>query len=155
MTAAIHQSSSFLAPQPMAEARSPRRTLGQEDFLRLLTVQLASQDPLKPMDDTAFIAQMAQFTALEQSNTLAREMSLMRADSSLQAGTALIGKEVSGATKFGPFHGVVDSIEQIDGEVMLGIGEDLWPLRAVMRVAPSTSNPTPENSNQPPSILNP
>jgi flagellar basal-body rod modification protein FlgD len=41
-------------------------TLGQDAFLQLLTTQLAHQDPLKPQGDTEFIAQLAQFSALEQ-----------------------------------------------------------------------------------------
>ncbi len=36
--------------------------LGQEDFLKLMTVQLQNQDPFKPMEDGQFIAQMAQFS---------------------------------------------------------------------------------------------
>ena len=40
--------------------------LGKEDFLRLLVAQISHQDPLKPMDDTAFVAQLAQFSSLEQ-----------------------------------------------------------------------------------------
>lgn len=39
-------------------------TLGQRDFLRLLTTQLTFQDPLKPADNEAMLAQMAQFSAL-------------------------------------------------------------------------------------------
>ena len=39
--------------------------LGQEDFLKILLTQLSFQDPLKPMDNQEFIAQMAQFTNLE------------------------------------------------------------------------------------------
>ena len=38
--------------------------LGKEDFLQLLTVQLKFQDPLNPMQDTDFIAQLAQFSSL-------------------------------------------------------------------------------------------
>src|SRR6266568_738035 len=51
-------------------AQGGQKTLGVNDFLKLLTVQLQSQDPLKPMEDTAFISQMASFTSLEQMRTL-------------------------------------------------------------------------------------
>ena len=43
------------------------RGLTQADFLRILSTQLTFQDPMKPMDSTRFMAQMAQFSALEQS----------------------------------------------------------------------------------------
>jgi flagellar basal-body rod modification protein FlgD len=41
-------------------------TLGRDAFLQLLTTQLAHQDPLEPQSDTEFIAQLAQFSSLEQ-----------------------------------------------------------------------------------------
>ena len=44
--------------------------LGMQDFLKILLTQLTFQDPLKPMDNQAFMAQMAQFTALEQTQQL-------------------------------------------------------------------------------------
>lgn len=40
-------------------------SLGQADFLRLLTTQLANQDPLEPTDNEAMLAQLAQFSQLE------------------------------------------------------------------------------------------
>ena len=46
------------------------KTLGQEDFLKLIAVQMKSQDPLNPMKDTEFISQMANFTSLEQMKNL-------------------------------------------------------------------------------------
>ena len=44
-----------------------RAGLQQEDFLKVLLAQLSYQDPLEPMDNQDFIAQLAQFSEIEQS----------------------------------------------------------------------------------------
>src|SRR5580698_8803613 len=62
-------------------ATAPSQTLGINDFMKLLATQFEEQDPLQPMDDTAFIAQTAQFTALQQTTTLTQNMSQMAASS--------------------------------------------------------------------------
>lgn len=53
-----------------------RQTLGQEDFLTLLVTQLKNQDPLNPLDNEAFVAQLAQFSTVsgitEVGSTLGR-----------------------------------------------------------------------------------
>ena len=51
---------------PSSQRVASRNTLGKDDFLRLLVTRLANQDPSSPMQDEQFIAQMAQFTQLEQ-----------------------------------------------------------------------------------------
>jgi len=46
------------------------QSLGKDEFLKLLITKLQNQDPLKPMDDESFIAQLAQFSTLEQMNNI-------------------------------------------------------------------------------------
>ena len=62
-----------------------RTELGQDTFLKLLVTQLQHQDPLDPMDDTEFIAQLAQFSSLEKLTEMAA--SLERIEDAVKADT--------------------------------------------------------------------
>lgn len=72
--ATIGSATSQTAPNPttasggLAGALSGNQQLGENDFLKLLVTQLKNQDPLKPMDNTAFVAELAQFSQLDQSS---------------------------------------------------------------------------------------
>ncbi len=88
------------------------------DFLKLLTKQLTTQDPLNPMQDLDFTAQLAQLQALDEQVAMTKSMQAMRVDSQLQAGTSMIGKYVSGTDDAGAAaNGMVKRVVQQDGNV--------------------------------------
>ncbi|HET7754652.1 MAG TPA: flagellar hook capping FlgD N-terminal domain-containing protein [Anaeromyxobacteraceae bacterium] len=80
-----------------APSTSPRKDLGQDEFLRLLTTQLANQDPLSPMDNQAFIAQLAQFASVEQLHDVGARLDTLlvaQAASNQMSTASLVGKDV-------------------------------------------------------------
>ncbi|VAX30419.1 Flagellar basal-body rod modification protein FlgD [hydrothermal vent metagenome] len=71
--------------------------LGKDVFLQLLTTQLQYQDPLDPTDSTQFVAELAQFTQLEQTSEMNAQLSKLVEGNILLnnfGATSLIGKEV-------------------------------------------------------------
>lgn len=72
---------------------SPQQ-LTQEDFLKILLTQLSYQDPLKPMDNQQFMAQMAQFTALQQTQQIGSQVNLLLGNTAAFQSVSLIGRTV-------------------------------------------------------------
>ena len=75
----------------------PKKSLGQEDFLALLTTQLRFQDPLKPVDNQEFIGQMAQFSSLDSLQNLQKGFealsTALTSNQALQA-SSMVGRSV-------------------------------------------------------------
>lgn len=78
-------------------SREAMKELDKEAFLKLLIAQLANQDPLNPMEDREFIAQMAQFSTLEQMTNMSKTLEKM-VDSDKYSAVSYVGKTV-GFTK--------------------------------------------------------
>ncbi len=74
--------------------RTASSQLGKDDFLKLLLAQLANQDPTSPMENTEFIAQMAQFSSLEQMTNMNTEFSKLASMLSSSEAVNTIGKTV-------------------------------------------------------------
>ncbi len=78
-------------------AQKPRNQLGQDDFLKLMTTQMTHQNPLKPMENTEFLTQMAQFGTVSGIQALQKSFAdfakAIGADQALQA-AGLVGRQV-------------------------------------------------------------
>lgn len=73
---------------------STNNHINQQDFLRILLTQLNAQDPLKPMDNGAFVAQLAQFSQLESAQQMATSLNQLVSLQTATQSVALLGKSV-------------------------------------------------------------
>ncbi len=78
----------------MSRVRTVKNTLDKDDFLKILLTQLTHQDPTRPMEDQEFVAQMAQFSSLEQMTNMTAELSRVFQLLAQSQAVALLGKTV-------------------------------------------------------------
>lgn len=106
-----------LATGQRATAKTANADLGQNDFLTLMLAQLQSQDPLNPMDNGEFVAQLAQFSTvsgIEKVNTTLEGLGTGMRDFRVATAANLLGHQVlvpgsvARPDKDGAIHGVVD-----------------------------------------------
>jgi len=98
-----------------------KKELGKDDFLNLLIAQLKNQDPLNPMKDQEFIAQLATFSSLEQVSNMNKNLEEFLKQQSYQNATVastMIGKEI---TSIEGEKGVVASVKIEDSGVYLSV----------------------------------
>ena len=85
-------------------------SINQQDFLKILLTQLTAQDPLKPMDNTAFVAQLAQFAQLEQTQEMATNLNRLLAVQTATQTVGLLGHNVTVTNGSGTFAGQVTDL---------------------------------------------
>jgi len=86
--------------------------MGKDDFLKLLVTQLSHQDPLEPMKDKEFIAQMAQFSSLEQMTNLSTEFKTLSSNINKNNALSLLGKTVNITNASHSVQGKVEEVTQ-------------------------------------------
>ena len=134
----VSKTSDYLSTSASTSSTSSTDSLGKDQFMQLLVTQMKYQDPLNPMDNSEMLAQLAQFSALEQMLNVAQS-------SQKQLASSLVGQYVeyaytdssTGATSYEV--GKVDYVT-ITGETpILGIGEKEVSLEDVYQVLDSNT----------------
>lgn len=124
-------------------------TVTMEDFLTLMVAQLKNQDFMNPMDDTAYITQLAQISSMQQ-------MEEMNYNSKSTYVASLIGKTVTAAKfnikgevveKTGP----VEKVSLLDGEFVVYVDGEAYDMNEIMTIQtekPAEDTKPPEDGNE-------
>ncbi|MTI65718.1 MAG: flagellar hook capping protein [Firmicutes bacterium] len=116
--------------------------LGKNEFFKILSAQLQFQDPMKGGDNTEFVAQMAQFSALEQMQNLNQSFEKLMYSQNAQYGTSLVGKKVSVYDGENIVKGEVEKVKLNGNYVDVVINDKEYPIENVVEV--TQKEPTKE-----------
>ena len=125
--------------------------LGKDAFMKLLVNQMRNQDPLSPADNSQYVSQLAQFSSLEQMQTLNDNivgLAVLQQNNALMSqltqSSTLIGQEVryTDPSTQALKTGVVTSVKVDNGLAVLAIGGSTVPLANVSEVLGAPSEPT-------------
>jgi len=117
---------------------NPKQALGQADFLKLLVTQMTSQDPLNPQNATDFVAQLAQFSSLQSTQTMQSGIASMQANN-------LIGRTVIVNSSNGTLAtGVISAVQMQAGTPEIIVNGQSYALGDIASIlpAPATTSPT-------------
>ncbi len=123
-----------LAPKAKESLDGTTGGLGKDDFMKLLLVQMGNQDPLKPMEDKEFIAQLAQFNSLEQMQQVNKSISNLVAAQAVTQASGLLGRQVQASGINGIVTGEVRAITISGGTPTLRVGSEEIGLADILRV---------------------
>ena len=96
-------------------------SLSMEDLLRVMLTELTYQDPLKPVENKDFMAQIAQFSSLDASRQLNQGLEKLLLLQSMNQSVGLLGKTIDASSAGGPVTGKVTSLSLASGEPQLTI----------------------------------
>jgi len=125
--------------------------LGQDDFLKLMTTQLNNQDPTQPMDNSQFLAQIAQFSAVsgiqDMQNSIKQLADSFLSNQTMQA-ASLVGRQIVAVgsnamlSANGSLNGAID-LSQSTNQVAIGIYDSAGQLVKQIDLGPQSKGTIP------------
>lgn len=113
--------------------RTASSELGKDDFLKLLITQLQNQDPTSPMENTEFIAQMAQFSSLEQMTNMSTSFTQLANTLSASEASTTVGKRVEIQLEGATISGVVEAATRGQSP-MVQINGNFYDLEKISKI---------------------
>ncbi len=95
----------------LSQGKAVKQTLDKDDFLKILITQLTHQDPTKPMEDKEFVAQMAQFSTLEQMTNMSQDFSKLAHVFARSEALSFLGRTVEITDGDSVVRGVVEEVK--------------------------------------------
>jgi flagellar basal-body rod modification protein FlgD len=135
-------SSAAASTAPPQSTSALGATLGGDAFLKLLVAQLKYQDPSKPVDSAAFMAQTAQLQMVETLHELVQQNAAVISGQKSLSALALAGQRVTYTANGTTASGVVDSVKLTAGGPTLIVNDTEVPLSAVTEVEPDRTAPS-------------
>lgn len=109
----------------LKSAASAKNQVDYETFLKLLVTQMKNQDPTKPMESTEYVAQLANFSNVEQAVKTNEKLDRLMEMSALTQAGSLVGRVITSAD--GSMTGTIDRVRIFDNNIVavLTTGEEL------------------------------
>lgn len=109
-------------------------TFDGDAFMKLLMTQLKYQDPMNPMKDQEFMAQLAQMNTLSEIKKLNTNVEALSKAQAIAEGAALLGKEVEALSDGRMVQGVVNQVRVNGTDILVGVGNNTAKLADVQSV---------------------
>ena len=114
----------------------PEQTLNQKDFLKLLVAQMSAQDPMNPVSNTDFAAQMAQFSTLQTTQSMQTNLAGLESSQAVLQANSLLGRTVQVQSAPGVTDsGVVSAVGIQAGTPSITVNGQSYGLSAVLSVS--------------------
>lgn len=118
-----------------AAFRAPKHSLDANDFMKLLSVQMQYQDPMKPMDNNEHMAQVAQMGSMQSISQMALSVTQMNGAQSLVLANSYLGRQVSLTDSDGnAVTGAVTAVDSQGATPQVMVDDAYYPISAITRV---------------------